>query len=170
LTQEATHRTIHSNVKSILTPKAVTLVFLGAAVFYFASFYGLEYVRHRRGPWELSFRADAQGAPHVLISQSALGLTEVKLVFHGEHATGVSGGPIRFDRVDRAPSCGRLIYHDLTFLPGVLTFDFFGHEIELLPRVLVINKKEIPWRSGDVIDLWPTNKPAQPPRPPKVRS
>jgi hypothetical protein len=41
----------------------------------------------------------------------------------------------------------------------------FGHEIELMPRVLVVNKTEIPWRSGATIDIWPTNKPAEPPKP-----
>jgi hypothetical protein len=51
----------------------------------------------------------------------------------------------------------------------VVTFDLFGHEIELLPRALIVNKRSIPWQSGATIDLWPTNKPAVPPHPPKVR-
>jgi hypothetical protein len=62
-----------------------------------------------------------------------------------------------------------VIYEDLTFLPGVVTFDLFGHEVELLPRALIANKKQVPWKSGVTIDLWPTNKPAEPPRPPKAR-
>jgi hypothetical protein len=152
-------------MKSILTPKAVVAVFFGAAVFYFASFYGLEFLRHRRGPWEVSFRQDAQGNPEATVTQPALGLKDIKLVFHGEAATNTAGS-VRFDGVERAPMFGSLIYHDLTFLPGVVTFDFFGHEIELLPRVLVVNKQEIPWQSGVTVDLWPTNKPSQPPRPP----
>jgi hypothetical protein len=60
---------------------------------------------------------------------------------------------------------GRVLYEDLTILPGVVTFDLFGHEIELLPRTLIINKKEIPWKSESVLELWPTNKPVQPPKP-----
>jgi len=31
------------------------------------------------------------------------------------------------------------------FLPGVVTMNLLGHEIELMPRTLVIDKKEIPW-------------------------
>ena len=34
------------------------------------------------------------------------------------------------------------------YLPGTLTFDFFGHQVELLPRVLIIDKEEHPWQSG----------------------
>ena len=53
----------------------------------------------------------------------------------------------------------------LFVLPGVITFDLFGHEIELMPRTLVINKKEVPWKSESVIELWPTNKLPQPLKP-----
>jgi hypothetical protein len=31
------------------------------------------------------------------------------------------------------------------FLPGVVTMNLLGHEIELMPRTLVIDKKEVPW-------------------------
>ena len=39
------------------------------------------------------------------------------------------------------------------FLPGVVTMNLLGHEIELMPRTLVIDKKEIPWstKEGAVI-------------------
>ena len=40
---------------------------------------------------------------------------------------------------------GECIYQDLMFLPGVVTMNLLGHEIELMPRTLVIDKKEIPW-------------------------
>jgi hypothetical protein len=42
---------------------------------------------------------------------------------------------------------------DTTFLPGTLVFELFGHEIQLLPRVLTIDKKEQPWRSNETIAL-----------------
>ena len=156
-------------MKPGITPKSIITAFLIVLVLYLGAFYGLEYVRHRKGPWEVTFRADPQGTPEVLIAQRTLGLRDVRLVFHGENMTNAPG-TVAFDRVDRIPPSGRVIYHDLTFLPGVVTFDLFGHEIELLPRALVANKKMIPWQSGQTIDLWPTNKPAQPPRPPKGKS
>jgi hypothetical protein len=40
---------------------------------------------------------------------------------------------------------GECIYQDLMFLPGVVTMNLLGHEIELMPRTLVIDKKEAPW-------------------------
>ena len=41
------------------------------------------------------------------------------------------------------------------FLPGVVTMNLLGHEIELMPRTLVIDKKEIPWTAdkGKIVIL-----------------
>ena len=33
------------------------------------------------------------------------------------------------------------------FLPGVATMNLLGHEIELMPRTLVVDKKEVPWNT-----------------------
>jgi hypothetical protein len=138
-------------------------------------------LRHRKGPWELEFSGSGPGEPAVRIEQGAMQVSNITLLFHGEKATNSpadssSNGPsgsnwvkMPFAEVKRTPPFGRLLYQDLTFLPGVLTFDFYGHEIEIMPRVLVVNKREYPWRSGTTIDLWPTNKPATPPQPPKQR-
>ena len=40
----------------------------------------------------------------------------------------------------------------------VVAFDFFGHEVELLPRTLYLNKVEHPWKSGAVFTLQPNQK------------
>ena len=82
-------------------------------------------------------------------------------------ATTNLAGIVRFDGVEKNAIFGEVIYEDLTFLPGVITFNLFGHEIELMPRVLVANRREVLWQKGGVIDLWPTNKPAVPLTPPK---
>jgi hypothetical protein len=44
---------------------------------------------------------------------------------------------------------------DTTFLPGTVTFQIFGHEIELLPRVLIIDHQERPWLANGSITLHP---------------
>lgn len=156
-------------------------VFLVVLALYLGIYYGLEFVRHRKGPWKLEFSGSSRGEPVVQIQQSTLNLTNVTLIFHGEEATNrlswqtFSGSAaiykikVSFGEVKQPVPFGRLLYQDLTFLPGVLTFDFYGHEIEILPRVLVVNKREFPWQSGTTIDLWPTNKPATLPQPPKQR-
>jgi hypothetical protein len=54
---------------------------------------------------------------------------------------------------------GECIYQDLMFLPGVVTMNLLGHEIELMPRTLVIDKKEVPWVTpGNRITLQPQPK------------
>ncbi|MEY2408156.1 MAG: hypothetical protein QOF48_826 [Verrucomicrobiota bacterium] len=151
-----------------LTPKSVLITFVVVGVLYFAAFWGIERFRQHRGPWEITFSDNAQGEAVLSVSQRALKISGVQLIVHGEHATNAPGS-VRFDRVLMPVPFGRVIYEDLTFLPGVVTFDLFGHEVELLPRVLIVNKKEVPWQSGIVVDLWPTNKPAEPPQPPKQR-
>jgi hypothetical protein len=155
-------------MKSGIAPKGIIALFCAVVVLYFGVFHGIEYARHRKGPWEVAFQSDASGNPMLLVSQHALGLRDVKIVLHGENASNRTARA-SFDRPLRPVPFGKVIYEDLTFLPGVVTFDLFGHEVELLPRVLIANKKEVPWASGATIDLWPTNKPAEPPKPPKVR-
>ena len=152
-------------MKSAITPKSIALLFPVVLVLYFVVFYGIEHVRHRQGPWEVDFQMNTQGVPRLVVSQPRLGIDRMQILFHGEIATNATGH-VAFDRVQRPVPFGKVIYEDLTFLPGVVTFDLFGHEIELLPRVLIANKQEIRWRSGATLDLWPTNKLAQPPMPP----
>ena len=54
---------------------------------------------------------------------------------------------------------GECIYQDLMFLPGVVTMNLLGHEIELMPRTLVVDKKEVPWNTPDArIVLQPPAK------------
>ena len=173
LTRLPPRPTIRAFMKSGITPRSLILLFPVVLVLYFGVFYGLEHLRQRRGPWEVEFTSTPQGEPMLVVNQSALGVRDLKLVFRGERATN-EPGRVRFDRVQRPVPFGRVIYEDLTFLPGVVTFDLFGHEVELLPRVLIANKREIPWPAGAqdssaIIDFWPTNKPAQPPSPPKKR-
>jgi hypothetical protein len=148
--------------------RTVVLFFLVVLAVYLALFYGMEYLRRRKGPWIVDFRATTDGAPAIVVSQATLGISNVTLIFHGEKLTNVPGR-VMFDQVKKPVPIGRVLYEDLTFLPGVVTFDLYGHEIELLPRVLIGNKAEIRWQSGASVDLWPTNKPAIPPQPPKAR-
>lgn len=155
-------------MNSGFSPKPLVALFFGVVVLYFGAFYGLEYARHRKGPWEVDFRTDPEGNPTLAITQPALGLRDVTIVLHGERATNAATR-VAFDRPLRPVPFGAVIYEDLTFLPGVVTFDLFGHEVELLPRNLIANRKEIPWSSGVTLDLWLTNKPAEPPKPPRAR-
>src|SRR5437867_2630465 len=153
-------------MKGPITPRSIAVWFVVVVVLYFVVFYGLESWRHRKGAWEVDFVSDAKGHPSIVVYQPRLNISSVELLFPGEKAPETNlSQRVSFDLPFRKVLFGRVLYEDLTVLPGVVTFDLFGHEIELLPRTLIVNKKEVPWKSESVIELWPTNKLAQPPKP-----
>jgi len=96
----------------------------------------------------------------MIINQAWLGLTNVTLVFPGETAVAFTNKSVKIEF--RAPKqtpfempFGKCLFEDLTFLPGTVTFEAYGHEIELLPRILVIDQKEKDWRATSVITIEP---------------
>lgn len=135
--------------------KQALAVFGVCAVFYFGGFWALQHWRTRRGPWEVTFHS-TNGAPVVRIAAPALGITGVQIVFPGTNAPPLNQArTVRFDdptRRDDVPF-GRVKFLDTTVLPGTVTFDLFGHEIELLPRTLILNRREHAWRDGERIEL-----------------
>ncbi len=142
--------------------------FVLALVCYSALYYGIEYRRARKGPWDVAFGHNSKGEPILVINQPVLAISNVTLAFAGETAlaTNLDDKPF-FGRprpVPYAVPFGQCIFMDTTFLPGTLTFRLLGHEIELLPRVLMIDHDEYPWLSGTNIVLPRAQGPLQPPR------
>jgi hypothetical protein len=135
----------------LLKHLAICLVI--AVVFYVAAFGWIQHRRTAKGPWVADFRADAAGAPALLISQTNLNISET-IVFAGQtiHLENFSR-TIIFDQAPPDLPFGELIYQDPTFLPGTVTMRLFGHVVELLPRVLTVDKKEYPWQSGATIEV-----------------
>jgi len=123
-----------------------------------------QYLQHRSGPWTVVFQASPGGEPSLSISHQRKGIEEVTILF-----SGVTNDPVSTVVEFRKPTVsipfGRLKHTDLTYLPGTVTLEVFGHEIELLPRTLYINRQEKEWRSGDVIRLGPWNRPPDLPEP-----
>jgi len=119
-----------------------------AVVFYIVGFSWIQYRRETKGPWQVVFLTDNSGTPSILVSQPKLQISQ-KIIFPGQklarrnffHAA-------QFDQPTTNAPFGQIIFQDPTFLPGTLTFNLFGHEIELLPRVLTVDKKEHPWKFG----------------------
>ena len=151
---------------STFGPKQIVLAFLAVLVIYLGFYHWIEYRRHVRGPWELIFASDDGGTPSLTIHQRGLRL-EHRLEFTGE-TVAPTNLPVTVvvDRPGREVPFGRIIYEDLTFLPGVVTFDLFGHEVELLRRVLLVNKREIDWNAAGPVVLRAEDKPSVPPAPP----
>lgn len=140
------------------------LAFALALVFYVGFFYGVEHLRRRRGPWEVTFTTNAGGGPVVAVGQPALQIPTIELVFPAQTNAPLPGPQtVRFDQpATRAIPFGTVKFLDTTVLPGTVTLDLFGHEIEFLPRTLIIDKHEHPWRPARTITL--TNA-AGPPTP-----
>jgi hypothetical protein len=142
------------------------LALVMAVVVYVIFYQGIEHRRTRKGPWEAAFTTNSDGVPALIINQAKLAITNVQIVFMGEHVPSSNQLPstLRFSQPRPVPfdlPFGKCIFSDLTFLPGTVTFsNFFGHEIELLPRVLIIDYHEHPWRSDSTITLPPKDKPA----------
>ena len=143
-------------------------LFVLTLVLYICGFYGLEHIRDRKGPWIVTFDASAS-KPTMTIDQMALGINSFKIIFENVNTNGLASGKVRFDdpilnaqSMDKTPESsqelkqrafsvpfGECIYQDLMFLPGVVTMNLLGHEIELMPRTLVIDKKQIPWDTSE---------------------
>ena len=153
-------------------------LFAGTLVLYLAGFYGIEHLRERKGPWRVSFDATAAGGPAMTIRQPEIGIDGFRVVFDGADTNGLASGELTFDEpgrnaqpMDKTPESsqelkqksfpvpfGECIYQDLMFLPGVVTMNLLGYEIELMPRTLVIDKKEVPWstpRAQITLQPWP---------------
>jgi hypothetical protein len=139
--------------------KHFVLAFLLALAGYIVCYQAIEHRRIRKGPWRVTFTRNAAGAPMMLIDQPRLGITNAQISFAGEPLP-ATNRPVTlvFDQprpVPYAVPFGNCVFMDGTFLPGTVTLQMFGHEIELLPRVLVLDRQEHRWQSGATISLSP---------------
>ena len=148
--------------------KPVLIGLLLAVAIYAGGFALDQHLRTRRGPWEVTFTTEPSGVPAIIVNQPKLNIANLKIVFEGESATNAPT-TVAFDVPQKPPPFGKVKFEDLTYLPGTVTCDFFGHEIELLPRTLYINRKPHPWISNEAITLSLGDKPAALP-PPKTKA
>jgi hypothetical protein len=137
--------------------KHFILAFVLALAGYIVCYQTIEHRRTRNGPWRLTFAAGSNQPPTIVIDQPKLAITNVQIRFAGETLP-VTNSPVTL--VFREPKLvpyevpfGQCVFMDTTFLPGTLTLQLFGHEIELLPRVLVVDRQEHPWRPATAITL-----------------
>jgi hypothetical protein len=137
--------------------KQVALVFCIAVAGYAFFFFGDSLLRTRKGPWEVIFFS-TNGSPAIRVKQEKLGIRDVTVVFSGEIVTNAESKTLVFRQPKQPLPFGKTKFEDLTYLPGSVAFDFFGHEVELLPRTLYLNKIEHAWENGKVLSLKPEEK------------
>jgi hypothetical protein len=130
--------------------KHFAAAFIIAVIFYLISFSWLQHRREFKGPWRITFRTDSSGPPGISISQTNLAILQ-SISFPRAHATPNISTNITFDQAQTNLPFGELLFQDPTFLPGTVTMRIFGHQIEMLPRMLNIDHKEYPWRSNEII-------------------
>ena len=128
-------------MKRTITTRSVLITFIVTLLLYLCAYNSLQYLQTRKGPWEVTFAADDEGNPSITIYQPKLNISSVEILFPGERvARSNLSERVAFDKPRQPTPFGTVIYDDLMFQPGVVTMDLFGHEIELLPRTLIINK------------------------------
>jgi hypothetical protein len=144
-------------VKSDNPLKHFTLVFVIALIGYWLAYYAIEHRRNRKGPWSVTFANTSTGVPTIMLNQPALRLTNVQISFMDRVGSATdSSATLSFSQPREVPydvPFGKCIFMDTTFLPGTVTFQLLGHEIELLPRILIIDHSEYPWHSNTNITL-----------------
>ena len=131
------------------------LIAFGLALLGYGLLYGCDrHLRSRKGAWEFTFSSSSKGEPVLTIDQPYHGISKVRVVIEGETFEGPTKR-LRFDQPGIQLPFGKSVFFDTTFLPGSVTFDLFGHEVEVLPRTMIINFKEHPWKTGELILLKP---------------
>jgi hypothetical protein len=137
--------------------KHFILAFVLALGCYALFYSSIEHRRIRKGPWEVTFTNNASGTPIVIVNQHKLAITNYLIAFPGESPPSTNAlGKLLFSQPQPVPypvPFGKCLFMDTTFLPGTVTFQLFGHEIELLPRALIIDRQEHPWLSDSTITL-----------------
>lgn len=132
-----------------------------ALVGYLSLYWTDSFLRSRRGPWEVTFGTNAAGTPTLTLSQPALHLAGVEIRFPGESA-GATAEPlpatIRFDHPKAAVPFGTTAFDDLMYLPGTVVLHCFGHEVQMLPGRLYLNRSAVPWENGSVHELRPEDR------------
>ena len=103
---------MRGETKSGLSAGTIVLLFAVVLALYLAVFFGIERARQHKGPWEVDFQTNAGGSPVLIVSQAKLGLSDVKIVVHGENASNPTGR-VSFNQVKQPVPVGRVIYEDL---------------------------------------------------------
>jgi hypothetical protein len=145
-------------MKNIGPLKMLVAIFAGTLVVYLGIFYGIEHFRTGRGPWRVAFAGPGgSGTPMLIINELGLKIANVRIRFPGSSAP-QTNVVIIFDRPqnDAFPvPFGECVFMDGQTQPGTVTLNLFNHEIQLLPRMLTIDKKDYPWKSDTTLDLRP---------------
>lgn len=144
-------------VKREGSAKHFILAFLLALAGYIIFYQSIEHRRTRNGPWRITFAIGSNDFATIVIDEPRLAITNVQIRFAGETRPRTNA-PVTLGFREPKPvpydvPFGQCVFMDTTFLPGTVTLQLFGHEIELLPRALIIDRQDHPWQADAAITL-----------------
>ena len=128
-------------------PRILLIASLSALAIYVVGYTWMYHRQTRLGPWEVTFTT-LTNTPAIVINQPRLGIQGVQVAFVGASVASNVFQTLRFDRPKPWPydvPFGRCIFMDTMILPGNVTLELFGHEVQLLPRTLTLDRREFKW-------------------------
>jgi hypothetical protein len=138
--------------------KIFITVFLVVLFFYVTVFTIIEHRRVTNGPWEVTFTTNA-----IAINQPRLGLTNIQITLDAPALAAATNLPttLLFELNTPTPYAvpgGQCVFLDLLYHPGTVALAIDGHQIQLMPRTLTVDHREIAWSNNSVLKLEPTAK------------
>jgi hypothetical protein len=134
---------------------SLVLLFVAVLAGYVLVYNWMQHRRVAKGPWVVTFASDTNGAS-LTLRQTALGVRDIHIVFTNAPIATNFSETLEFATPRGIPfdvPFGECVFFDARFLPGTVVLNTFGHEIQMLPRVLTIDDVERPWTSGETIAL-----------------
>ncbi len=145
-------------------------MFLIALIAYVALYSTDQNLRAKDGGWQVTYTTNSVGTPMMVVNLPSAGITNSAVVFNGETV------PTEFQpfttnyvtptHLPVAVPFGQWFHGDLTYLPGVVTFNLFGattnatgprHEVELQKRGMIVNRQRHDW-NGPPVEVSPADK------------
>jgi len=144
--------------KHFLAAFAITL--LG----YIVVFNWIEHRRVKNGPWEVTFQ-NTGGQLELVINQDSGAIRGVRIQFTNAPLSTNLTQTTQFTAGRKVPfdvPFGKCVFLDPLFLPGKVVLEIAGHEIQIMPRVLILDGVEHLWSSTNSFALTgPMNQAAQ---------
>jgi len=135
--------------------KHFVAAFFLALILYIVGFNWIENRRVKSGPWNVTFH-NVAGQLELVILQDSLAIRDVRLRFTNASLSTNLVESILFTAGRKVPfdvPFGRCVFLDPLFLPGKAVLEIAGHEIQIMPRVLMLDGVEHPWRGSNTFTL-----------------
>ena len=115
------------------------------------------HLRLSKGPWEITFTSDGEGHPTLDILQPKLKISERVRFPDGKAGRSNVAEVVRFRETTTNLPFGEMLMQDALYMPGTITVRLSGHVVEILPRTLIVDGKEYPWKEGQEVSITGAN-------------